>query len=117
MIDLGQGGHRDLGDEVPLAVGGVQAGDRGQSAQRHDGRIGVVALDRQVADRADGGVIGVVGHDDGEALDDAAAHQPLDALGHRGARGVQLPRQLGHRLAGVLAQGRDEPPVEIVKYI
>src|SRR5699024_11748761 len=71
VVEGGQVGAGDLGDQVPAAVGGVQGLDLGEAAQVHDHAVGAAALDLDEGGRTHGRGLGVVAHPHREAHDHA----------------------------------------------
>lgn len=108
-------GGADLGDEIPAAVGRVDAADLGNPAEGGDDGAGVGGADLDRHDGADPGGAGVAAEAQGEAEDDAARDEPVDAVLDRAARDPEAARKGGAGEPCVVAQVGDKLAVGVVE--
>src|SRR5699024_9555897 len=113
VVEGGQVGAGDLGDQVPAAVGGVQGLDLGEAAQVHDHAVGAAALDLDEGGRTHGRGLGVVAHPHREAHDHAGGGELVDPAGDRGPGDPEPVGEGRDRGAAVVAQGGEQSFVEV----
>ena len=104
-----------VGDDVPAAIGGVEAADFGIAAQPLEHGLRRLALDLHHHHGAHAASGGRSGHD-GEALDNLGLYQPVDPGPHRRAGDAKVPRQVRNRHAGIGAQQGHQAVIQVIHY-
>ena len=101
------------GEQIPATIGVVQLGNPRFAQQRADDRM-LVTFDRDAGPSADIVRRAVRAQTHGVAGDDTLVFQPRQPIADRSARHPQLLGKVSNRRAGIKAQLRDEPMIEVI---